>query len=57
MTSRKANVMLLNLTLCNFAAGKPSVNDSEFATATSSLVGHFMVVEEMSFHKTVLFKV
>lgn len=55
MTSRKANVMLLNLTLRNFAAGKPSVNDSE--SATSSLVRHFMVVKEMSIHNTVLFKV
>lgn len=57
MTSRKANVMLLNLTLRNFAAGEPAVNDSEPATVASSLVRRFTAVEEMSIHYTALFQV
>lgn len=47
MSSQKANVMLVNLTLRNFAAGKPSVNDSVFAAASSLPVSHFMIGEEM----------
>lgn len=47
MSSRKANVMLLNLTLRNFAAGEPSVNDSVFATTSSLQVSHFLVGDEM----------
>lgn len=47
MSSRKANVILVNLTLHNFAAGKPSVNDSVFAAKSSLPVSHFMAVEEM----------
>lgn len=47
MSYWKANVMLVNLTLGNFAAGKPSVNDSGFA-ATASLPGcFFLAAEEM----------
>lgn len=57
MTSWKANVMLVNFTLRNFAAGKPSVNDSEFAAASSSPITQFMVVREIPIHNVVLFKV
>lgn len=48
MSSRKANVILVNLPLHNFAAGKPSVNDGVFAAAPNLPVTHFMVVGEMS---------
>ena len=40
--------MLVNLTLGNFAAGKPSVNGSVFAATASLPVSHFTVVEETS---------
>lgn len=52
MSSQKANVTLLNLTLRNFAAGKPSVNDSVFATTATLPVSYFMAVEEMSIQNT-----
>lgn len=55
MSSRKANVMLVNLTLCNVAAGKPSVNDSAFAATSSLPVSCFMVVEEMPIQNTLDF--
>lgn len=57
MSSWKANVMLVNLTLHNFAAGKPSVNGSMSAAASSLPVSHFMAVGEMSVHNTRLFQV
>lgn len=44
--------MLVNLTLRNFAAGKPSVNDRVFATTSSLPPSYFMVVEEMSIENT-----
>lgn len=52
MSSRKANVMLVNLTLRNFAAGKPSVNDSVFAATSCLPVSYFMTVEEMPIRNT-----
>lgn len=52
MSCQKANVILVNLTLHNFAAGKPSVNGSVLAAATYFPVGYFMVVMGVSIQNT-----
>lgn len=52
MSRRKANVMLVNLTLRNIAAGKPSVNDGAFADAPSSQVGYVEIAGDMPVHHT-----
>lgn len=49
MTSWKANVMLINFTLRNFAEGKPAVNDSAFAAGSASPISQFMVVKDPDF--------